>query len=428
MKKYILICLCFLCFTGFSQIDPNSKPNFTVTKLFKSLGNTIIGNSATADTLTMVTNIKIPTNAAAGKVLTSDSRGFATWQPGGTTIDTNHYWTNWKVETISFPDGTYFNSADGRGVINVNNSNYQMQDIDRIVSDSATTFDTISLPYNPTAGWFRTVIQTNGGTGYSVISGNGKRIHLSWQYYKVSSTNPTTLVYNAQRDKYEFTSQRIDAMGVDTNSLPTTDLIQWVCADSLGLSNNDPVSNWRDLSTAGNDMTQGSASNQPTYKSNQVNGKGAILFDGSNDYLSLSGMFDGYGYTTLIVLKKYDASSPMGIYYNGAQQVDVNASNQFQFYDFTTGCGVSQINSVDLTNWTILAYVNTNDTTYLYINGELFGKDNIGNCTPAWTTFAQQYPTTYAHGYYAEIAHYESADPATLRRANNYLANKYNIH
>ena len=67
----------------------------------------------------------------------------------------------------------------------------------------------------------------------------------------------------------------------------STDNILWLDANNLSLNDGDPVSTWADTSGNGNNATQISASNQPTFNTNVLNGFPAITFDGSNDYLNL---------------------------------------------------------------------------------------------------------------------------------------------
>jgi len=63
-------------------------------------------------------------------------------------------------------------------------------------------------------------------------------------------------------------------------------LVLWLDADAIiGLVNGDPVVTWTDQSGLGNDVTQGVAANQPTYRTGIINGYPAVQFDGGNDYL-----------------------------------------------------------------------------------------------------------------------------------------------
>ncbi len=70
--------------------------------------------------------------------------------------------------------------------------------------------------------------------------------------------------------------------------IPLTNLALWLKADALSLNNNDAVTTWTDSSTNGRNATQtGDATLKPTYKTNQINSKPALYFDGG-DYLTHS--------------------------------------------------------------------------------------------------------------------------------------------
>ncbi|HYP20637.1 MAG TPA: hypothetical protein VEY08_11235, partial [Chloroflexia bacterium] len=57
-------------------------------------------------------------------------------------------------------------------------------------------------------------------------------------------------------------------------------------ADAItGLVDTDPVAAWDDSSTNNRDATEGTSSKRPQYRTNRVNGKPALLFDGSEDAL-----------------------------------------------------------------------------------------------------------------------------------------------
>lgn len=63
------------------------------------------------------------------------------------------------------------------------------------------------------------------------------------------------------------------------------DLKAWWKADSLSLSDGDPVSSWVDSSGGGFTITQGTAGFRPVYKTSQINGKPIVRFDGTDDLL-----------------------------------------------------------------------------------------------------------------------------------------------
>lgn len=62
-------------------------------------------------------------------------------------------------------------------------------------------------------------------------------------------------------------------------------LYTWWKADSLSLSDNDPVGSWTDSSGTGNTATQSDSSKKPIFKTSLYNGFPAVRFDGSNDVL-----------------------------------------------------------------------------------------------------------------------------------------------
>jgi len=62
---------------------------------------------------------------------------------------------------------------------------------------------------------------------------------------------------------------------------------RWLSLDAssiTGLVDNDPVASWTD-DDGGEVFSQGTAANQPTYKTNVQNGLPAVRFDGSGDHL-----------------------------------------------------------------------------------------------------------------------------------------------
>jgi len=68
-------------------------------------------------------------------------------------------------------------------------------------------------------------------------------------------------------------------------------LVLWLdAADSSTVTLGTGVSNWRDKSSSALSFAQGTGNNQPAYAAGAVAGKSAILFDGTNDQLTASGI------------------------------------------------------------------------------------------------------------------------------------------
>ena len=79
------------------------------------------------------------------------------------------------------------------------------------------------------------------------------------------------------------------ATGFDPRSV--SGLVLWLdAADSSTVTLGTGVSSWRDKSANALSFTQGTGNNQPAYASGAVGGKSAILFDGANDQLTVSGV------------------------------------------------------------------------------------------------------------------------------------------
>ncbi len=83
----------------------------------------------------------------------------------------------------------------------------------------------------------------------------------------------------------------------------------WVKADSLALSDGNPVSTWADQSGSGDDLTA-SGGSRPVYKTNIQNGKPVVRFDAaSSQYLALTTPFyDTGGWTSFVVMKRTSGS------------------------------------------------------------------------------------------------------------------------
>ena len=69
-----------------------------------------------------------------------------------------------------------------------------------------------------------------------------------------------------------------------------SDLALWLdAADSSTITlNGSTVSQWNDKSGNARHATQGTAASQPTYSQNQLSGKPAVVFDGTDDFMSVS--------------------------------------------------------------------------------------------------------------------------------------------
>jgi len=67
--------------------------------------------------------------------------------------------------------------------------------------------------------------------------------------------------------------------------------LAWFKADAItGLVDNDPVASWANLGSSGAAATNGTGAQRPLYKTNILDGKPVVRFDGSNDILTATGV------------------------------------------------------------------------------------------------------------------------------------------
>lgn len=108
------------------------------------------------------------------------------------------------------------------------------------------------------------------------------------------------------RDYIDVPALRV---GFDPTSIPGCKM--FLDARTLGLSNDDPVSEWRVGAGTGYVLTQSTGAKQPTYKSSEINSLPAVQFDGTDDILeftnadfgdAFSGHMEGWSFVAVIQL------------------------------------------------------------------------------------------------------------------------------
>jgi len=91
----------------------------------------------------------------------------------------------------------------------------------------------------------------------------------------------------------------------------------WLRGDNGVTTSGSAVTGWRDQSGNGHDVTQGTAANQPTLTSGEINGIDVVTFDGSDDFLDDPGssyLNGESGVTALVVVESnVDSGSDAGI-------------------------------------------------------------------------------------------------------------------
>jgi len=104
---------------------------------------------------------------------------------------------------------------------------------------------------------------------------------------------------------------------LNPNSLPSqfTNLQLWFDASTIVQSDNTAVSSWTDLSTNAWNFSQGTTTQQPTFRTNRQNGLPAVVFDGANDFLASTaavGIMNNVSGGTMFLVAKWNTSAAIG--------------------------------------------------------------------------------------------------------------------
>ena len=92
-------------------------------------------------------------------------------------------------------------------------------------------------------------------------------------------------------------------------------LVGWYEADSLLLSDTDPISTWADSGPAGNDAT-GSGSSRPIFKTSIIGSLPVVRFDGIDDVLTVSGLVN-FGDSSTDDMTLFVVSKASSAHYGG---------------------------------------------------------------------------------------------------------------
>lgn len=112
-------------------------------------------------------------------------------------------------------------------------------------------------------------------------------------------------------------------------------LVRWYKASSLSLNDNDPVASWTDL--AGNfNATQDTAGFRPIFKTNIVNGKAIVRFDGTDDRLNL-GDLSALTQGEIFVVIRIDVDPPLADPQTGIGTFGTFGASSADHYPYTDG-------------------------------------------------------------------------------------------
>ena len=246
---------------------------------------------------------------------------------------------------------------------------------------------------------------------------------------------------------------------IQPNQIPNLNLwydasisnVAWI-ENSSGLapSNGDLIQSWIDKQGAGRDANQATGLRQPTWLANQQNSLGAILFDGSNDVLTLNPIgawaLNLPGQTTYIVVKANALS--------GTPRVSQTNTGGYQFFwdtywgVETAGGRATSLDTGNTTNWIYMGQIldgtqtdgnvtiQNNKRLRMRINGtaqSLTFSANVGTATSAAATGLfvggdSQPVVNPFSGYIGEMLIWtRTLNTAEILAVETYLADKWAI-
>jgi hypothetical protein len=229
-----------------------------------------------------------------------------------------------------------------------------------------------------------------------------------------------------------------------------SNLAYWYSADSgITKDGSNLVSQWNDRSGNARNVTQATAGNKPVYTTNQVNGLPAVIFDGSNDFLSLNAsIFTNTSNITFFAVAKITTASQYATlfsqYLSGALsgaafQVCNNSGALKMQTDISLPKGMYGSTTIPLSTYKCFTYrvapwstVATN--TELWLNGIAETETSYGGAgTPVLAAgnvyvgaFGGGGPTVTLNGGIAEIVIYNAnLSDLDRSRVESYLIAKY---
>lgn len=141
---------------------------------------------------------------------------------------------------------------------------------------------------------------------------------------------------------------------VNAKPVPASGLQLWLKGDFGPLTSGSNVTDWIDLSAAGNNATQATGANQPTYVNSGINDSPSVSFDGSNDNLGLASGFGPNlttGVSIFAVLKPASTGTATFVTSGNSGPNDqasmqtLNTQAQFDAYNGSTSSAVTTASS-----------------------------------------------------------------------------------
>ncbi|MCK5029182.1 MAG: hypothetical protein KAR57_06080, partial [Bacteroidales bacterium] len=221
----------------------------------------------------------------------------------------------------------------------------------------------------------------------------------------------------------------------------------WYSANSLLLSDTDPVITWDDLSGNANDASQGTGTARPLYRTGQINGLPAVVFDGTDDFMPFDGSLIANSDYTVIFVGQRRTDATMRVFLGGTtsatnQNLHLywNNSTQFRAHHYGNDLQTDMVantetysGGTDVTEFgiftTLLSSTDATDQRRNYQNNSLLGsRTNNAQLSSYNGAAIARYNTGYNNVDAAEVIIFANAlNDAQLQIVYEYLGDKYGI-
>ncbi|GEM_PF-3396583 len=224
-------------------------------------------------------------------------------------------------------------------------------------------------------------------------------------------------------------------LGVSFNPKNLDSLSLLLAADAItGLSDNDSVTTWNDTSGAAENVSQSTAGLKPLYKTNILNGKPVVRFDGSDDYLqagsALSAFATASAKTIFVVFKATSVGGPdHNIFEGGDWRIQVATGPVVRQYN---NDGAFDTLDTSISTGTFYIFTGWHDGTNIYnqLNANS-ATSTASGATSSLTTTVQigKFGVRYFDGDVAEVLVFNGVLNAAARgRVRDYLNKKYSVY
>lgn len=181
---------------------------------------------------------------------------------------------------------------------------------------------------------------------------------------------------------------RVAASGSSPILPYTTGLSLWFKADSLVLNDGDAVTTWADSSGNGYDLSQSTAGEKPTYKTNILNGKPVVRFDGGDVLNRNTTVLPLRTHSLFVVFRELSTVTSAGVFimkpataedYNRVDAIAYDTFDNTRYLSVAASAPTgynTTVGSSGASPWGVYSHVLASTTGTVYQNGSAGSTDS----------------------------------------------------